>query len=704
MTPPTPQPAPSADTNMMPPDAVKSDAKIKPRPQLKLAEEPSMFHLSVKGVDIIHTTRHSMAKGLYILLAVAAFFDFCATVLADFVPKQEDEFITIQKHTRNQVVIDTDDPLVYSFLKFLDRWFVYIGMMFSILWFLCAFVRAQWVRDKRLRELDRKRLLDENVLDAKTFRQDVKEFEGAWDAYYWTIILQLLLLPVGFYICLWSILRRIMDPSAVSPEDVVEVDVVYTGDDGTPTESVEHRFTTHSTHCLLVALLHYCAVVIKQTTGVQLEYSTAIVKRKVIRRVLGAAIRHPKRFVHRLRQAQTGIRWFKYLAPLIGTGNKLLGNVKDLINKERQYLYAKRARRIRKQFWKLMSVKERREAAAIRIQKCYRAMCARKAFRALQLMQGTRESIAAIRVQSAFRAALARARTTLLLKEQELDRLQAEAVANGDGPTANMSVDDRRRMYILENELKSTANKLVNEKMLLRPNTSFAVTWKVLFVICVVFEITQLALKPKLDKFIDKDTGKRLDIGKILDHKLVPTPITEWEECAAWLIDDEQLEKETRGFFQKRRKRRKEKEAKKLKRPWFCKEPFVTAQSMYISVLRFMLTQTLLIIAIVCYFDVFVTFFTGIFDSETGVLEPKPFFTRWVIPGLTLQLLVNPRMETTSQYVFQVLSDAWTIGPIRVYRWSKALFFPLFILCSSAVQRWVWEPFVKRENKRILQK
>ena len=623
----------------------------------------------------------------------------------DFVPtRQEDEFISTHRK-KNQIVIDTDDALVFDFLRFLDLHYVHIGICFSLLWFICAFIKAQWVKDRKLRDLDRKRLLgQENELDVKTFESDVKDFQGAWDAYYWTVGIQLLLLPVGFYLCIWNTLLRIVNPSVVL--DDVEVDVVYTAEDGT-TMAVEHRFTAHSTHCLLVALLHYCAVFIKQVTGVQLEYSADVIKKKVIHRgirFLLRGLRHPKQFVRRLRKTQTFIRWFKYLAPIIGTGNKLLGNVKDLLAKERQYLSARKAKRIRKQFWKLMSDKERREAAAIRIQKCYRAMRSRKAVKALQLMQGTKQSIAAIRMQTAFRAALARAKTTLLLKERELDRLEAEADATSRLSTAQMSVEDRRRMYELQSELNTAAKKLVNEKMLLRPNTSFAVTWKVLFVICVIFEITQLVIKPELDKFIDEDTGERLDIGKILDDRLVPTPMTEWEECAAWLIDDEQLAKDTKGFFNKIRRRRKRKEAKKLSRPWFCKEPYVTMQSMYISAVRFMLAETIVIVAVVCYLDVFVTFFTGVFDSDTGVLEPKPFFARWIMPGLTLQLLVNPRMETTSQFVFQLLADAWRVGPIRVYRWSKALFFPLFVVCMSAVERWVWMPLVNRENSYVLQR
>ena len=150
------------------------------------------------------------------------------------------------------------------------------------------------------------------------------------------------------------------------------------------------------------------------------------------------------------------------------------------------------------------------------------------------------------------------------------------------------------------------------------------------------------------------------------------------------------------------RRRRKEREAKKLKRPRYCKEPWVTTQSMYVSVMRFLLTETLEIVAIVCYCDVLVTFFTGEFNSDNGVQEPKPFFAQWIIPGLTLQLLVNPRMETTSHYVFQVLSDAWKVGPIRDYRWSKALFYPLLMASIAAVKRWIWTPLVERENRQVL--
>jgi hypothetical protein len=82
----------------------------------------------------------------------------------------------------------------------------------------------------------------------------------------------------------------------------------------------------------------------------------------------------------------------------------------------------------------------------------------------------------AIKMQKAFRASLARARSRIAEKKQELKRLQAQAEAT---KTSSMSDNDRRRMYQLQDELGRQAKELVNRKLILRPNTTFAVTWYV---------------------------------------------------------------------------------------------------------------------------------------------------------------------------------------------------------------------------------
>jgi hypothetical protein len=127
-----------------------------------------------------------------------------------------------------------------------------------------------------------------------------------------------------------------------------------------------------------------------------------------------------------------------------------------------------------------MNDKERREAAALRVQSVFRAMKFRKTLKALYLIQYKKEFIAALKVQAAFRAALSRARVRLMKKKKELKRLQNQALVTRKYDASYMSATDRRRMYQLQDELKIKAKELVNERLLLRPNTAFAVYWKVL--------------------------------------------------------------------------------------------------------------------------------------------------------------------------------------------------------------------------------
>ena len=327
-------------------------------------------------------------------------------------------------------------------------------------------------------------------------------------------------------------------------------------------------------------------------------------------------------------------------------------------------------------------------------------MRTRKYLKALRLLQDSERELAATLMQKHFRAALARARARLLQKQYELSQLQEQAEVTIQDHTHAMSVDDRRRMYKLQDELKLTAKELVNKRLLLRPNTTFAVVWKVLFVICVILEITQLALQPKLKQYKDKETGQPMDLGEIMVMKYVPSPVPEWKECAPWLIDEEEEEKErSRPVFGALKKERRRREETEKPRPWYCQEPYVTAQSIYINILRFILLETSVIVGIVCFMDVFVTFFTGEFDPDTGLLVPKPLFQRWIIPGLVLQLLVNPKMETTSHYVGLLLNGIVRVGPIRAYRWTAALFYPLFRVLIFLLQNYVWQPLVDYENK-----
>jgi hypothetical protein len=233
-----------------------------------------------------------------------------------------------------------------------------------------------------------------------------------------------------------------------------------------------------------------------------------------------------------------------------------------------------------------------------------------------------------------------------------LERRRAKALAESN--TVNNEKNEGFRsppVYRLQEELHDEAGHLLNETLLLRPNTSFAVLWKVLFVVAIIFEISQLALKPWLKKYKNADTGRPLDIESIIQHTLIPTPVSQLAVCEVQAEDGPRILRVIRRAFRKFT-RRKPPQMKPL--PWYCHKTFATAQTVYIKTFEFLIHEFLVVMGVICFLDVFVTFFTGEIAVDTGIFSPKPFFTRWFIPGLVMHLAINPKLESASQVVMKV--------------------------------------------------
>ena len=112
----------------------------------------------------------------------------------------------------------------------------------------------------------------------------------------------------------------------------------------------------------------------------------------------------------------------------------------------------------------------------------------------------------------------------------------------------------------------------------------------------------------------------------------------------------------------------------------------------------FLVKEFMTVVSIVCFLDVFVTFFTGEIDPTSRELVPKPFFRRWILPGLLMQLLVNPAIGSLSKGVFAVLKVIFDIGPVRVLRWCIAVVFPILYLIWKVVLK----GFEKTELDQVL--
>jgi hypothetical protein len=561
--------------------------------------------------------------------------------------------------------------------EILDRWDVQIGVLFSLLWFIDAFLKAQWKRDEKLAELDRQRIMGDN--------DDKRDLGGAWSAYYKTIMVQLLLLPVGFFVFIWYTVsgnqQRVKDAWINRSNKV---------------NCMEHQnFTSiYSTHSLLYAFFHFHTMLMNQLLGEEIE-----IRRKTLsRRIIFFAIRRPFLFTQRLRIFFTTLRLTKYLGPLMGETAKFYDNASDLLKTLRQDFAVMRACRLRKEHWNSMNPTQRRDAAAVRIQSAVRGMQTRKTVKSFMIVLKARKERIARRLQKAVRASLVVSRTQHDLKRLELEKLEEEA-KQAKQRGCSMSIDNRRRMYQLQDELEQKAKELVNKHLLLKPNTRFAVVWKVLFIFCVLLDISQQALQPRLSQLKDSKTGEMMNVEQFLEHHLVPRPMSAWESCSPWLSGPHvEGEYGIRRYFFRRKPRRS------LKQPlWYCQEPYIAAQSIWIRVLRFLVMQAAVIIGIIRYVDVGVTFFIGEVHPKTGVLMPKSFVKRWIFPGLLLELLANPQMETTSKYLGRFLEGLIQMGPIRVGRWTLVGIYPLSrVVMRTVVQ--LWRPVVLQQNKECIER
>lgn len=527
------------------------------------------------------------------------------------------------------------------------------------------------------------------------------------------MLLKLSLLPIGVFFLVWKAFGKSPDACAGSDEGALlgEAEVGNsTGSGGgspllgflglaescagTPPKNdfpEEERpylaIEENAKYCLGYALFLRAATFLSLAVSSKVRAFAASLKREAVK----FALRHPVRFGSRLRRVLATLRWAKYLAPLIGTCNKLRGNTNDLLKKYRQRLAALRAEKKRKRLWRRLGPEALEEEAATLIQAHYRMHSTRRNYRVLRLFYLTKKEAAMLRIYGMMRSWAARARRRVREKEAELHRLQAKQAEVDD-----LSGEEKRKLYLLEHQIGRDVQAQTGRAMLIRPNTPFAVTWKMVFVVCVALEIAHKALAPRMARLKHKGRDGSLGgTGSVWEHHLVPEAISKWPECTVRESKD--------GLFGKMGKLKsvvKRGNDPSFEKVWYCDPPYSSIHDMYSSLVRFVVREILVIFGIICFADVFVTFFTGELCDKTGSLIPKPFMKRWLLPGILFQFAVNPMMADVRWALQYAVWGINHVGPARVWRWSVALIFP----CARVSADWckwnVWKKLVADQNKR----
>jgi len=400
------------------------------------------------------------------------------------------------------------------------------------------------------------------------------------------------------------------------------------------------------------------------SSGAYMKAHLVRITKNISRRVALVAVTHPLWSRQRLKVILRTVRWVKYGAPVVGTANKLLGNSKDLFKKRRQAHEARIARRLRRSRMSDMTQTEREIYVATKLQAIFRRRRLRKAMRVF----ASKEETAALLIQRTYRRRAAERKASLMKTDQLYGVLMEAWRANDRQMADTERTEERQRVAA------SIALGRDEPPLLLRPNTRFAVTWKLLFVVCIVLELTSVAFS---HRFGGGEAGKKMSVDELLKAGVVPG--RGGDVCAerrpgpfghvgrafgALLPPGEKVAAAAHGA---------------------CPAP---AASLYVLTALAVISYVIVpAVHLICFLDVPVTFLTGELDDRTGVLIPKPFFPRWILPGIALQLLVNPSMANVAGALGSVKGVVDQFGGARLLRWGYCLAPPVAQLIGAQVDR-----------------
>ena len=566
------------------------------------------------------------------------------------------------------------------------------GFLFSILWCIDAFWIADRKADLALTEWERRRFMKTmgSALDSKeVLKLSRLERYKTWLIYVSALLLQFLFLPVGFYVLVFKLFPLNSSTSSSAEEMKALLKSTYHFDN-LPEEY--RTFSNETKLSLGFAVAKHSGNTIYKVAN---KYIRKRMRKEGWRKGLKLgwkAILHPIKSWKHGRNVLAWVRWGRYLAPVVGFVFKIRHNLREFIlayKQLQQRLIAERARRLR---WIEMTDSERRIRAAKRIQSTYRSYRERQACVDIMLSLQERGEEAAKRLQKAVRVLLENVKAKKQKKEAELTKLESKRRKSIRKGNTIMVMDpkDRERLNELRKETKPAPTRTIDSRLLMRPDTTFQNLWRFLFVCCVLLEMIAHLSNERLVKLATTVNGEAPTVSMKLQNLLLAVPFMDMKPCSCI----PQTDQDYRGWEDLRLWTER-----CNSEPWYCHPAYYYLQTTYAATVHFIIERIMTVMAVVFTLDVPVFFFTGKYQSDTGILVSKPFIKRWIIPGLLLQLLINPQMEAASKVFFKLLHSSFQVGPIRVWRWIRALFYPLLVLLFDVAESFIWIPLVAFANR-----
>ena len=384
------------------------------------------------------------------------------------------------------------------------------------------------------------------------------------------------------------------------------------------------------------------------------------------------AIRHPKHFKQRMAVVLSGVRWLRYYIPIILSANKFVCNLRKFLVTYGQHKAANITRKIKIILWHKPRPTDIDERAALCLQRNYRRWKAMHRAKAMILFR--KDEKAAADLQRIFRRHLERARARIRARTKELHELRKSKTLRN-----HQSEQDDKREKELESDLTRVLQRKRDTMILVRPNCLFSTVWKAVVMAFVGIAIVTQYYKAILTKSVDERTGIPYTMESYLIQRLLPTPIS--DVCHTIQTPQTVARRFLGSFLNLHRARPLSDHITTI--PWYCKEVVIHVQALYLNLGTFIINRAIVSVGAILLLDVFVTFFTGEFDSS-GTLVPTPFIKRWIL-GFAVKLLLNPLSKPVATAALGFVIEA---GPTRIYRWHLAF-------CKPVLQFFWWDVWMR---------
>lgn len=353
------------------------------------------------------------------------------------------------------------------------------------------------------------------------------------------------------------------------------------------------------------------------------------------------AHQQPLKFYKRVRQLLRWMRYVRFAGPLLRMSVKLNDQVWTLSKTWRQTLVAQAEKAKRVAHPSMLFNDIRRIESLAKVQTNLAALPS-------QLFHLAQDELAEIGNRLYERQKEGR-RIQQQLQRLKRDYRQRIGISAGDLYDRTVELSQCLKASV-------TNNSILNSHNLISPHSRFGLVWRITVTNCLLLELFRLVVSWRL-------TGTfRVSLTQIIARLFI--------YCDQPSLMKERLKFATQGAEATR---------KFIERivPFLPKSPepvtICTPSSVWAKLFLHFGGALESFIDIVSFLDIFIWFFTGELDDK-GVVVPKPFITRCILPGTLVQVLDHPTLPNIlPSLIARAMDVADAVGWSRVFRWGLAI-------------------------------